>query len=107
MLALTAAATAHLAQRGVPPVVAGTAALAIGALLGSINGVMVAAVRTNPFVTTLSTLLIFRGAAFIIAWRKLLRRRVPRLVIPSRRNMYYPCKVEKARLVGGPIGQNY
>lgn len=42
------------------------AALAIGALLGSINGVMVAAVRTNPFVTTLSTLLIFRGAAFII-----------------------------------------
>ena len=27
---------------------------------------MVAAVRTNPFVTTLSTLLIFRGAAFII-----------------------------------------
>jgi len=66
MLALTAAATAHLAQRGIPPVVAGTAALAIGALLGSINGVMVAAVRTNPFVTTLSTLLIFRGAAFII-----------------------------------------
>ncbi len=38
----------------------------LGALLGSINGVMVAAVRTNPFVTTLSTLLIFRGAAFII-----------------------------------------
>src|SRR5271166_1884804 len=65
MLALTAAATAHLAQRGVPPVAAGTAALAIGALLGSINGVMVAVVRTNPFVTTLSTLLIFRGTAFI------------------------------------------
>jgi len=66
MLALTAAATAHLAQRGVSPVVAWAAALAIGALLGSINGVMVAVVRTNPFVTTLSTLLIFRGAAFII-----------------------------------------
>ena len=27
---------------------------------------MVALVRTNPFVTTLSTLLIYRGAAFII-----------------------------------------
>ena len=66
MLALTAAATAHLAQRGVSPVAAGVAALAIGALLGSINGVMVAVVRTNPFVTTLSTLLIFRGAAFIL-----------------------------------------
>ena len=44
----------------------GCPALVIGGLLGSINGVMVAAVRTNPFVTTLSTLLIFRGAAFII-----------------------------------------
>ena len=44
----------------------GRPALAIGGLLGSINGVMVAAVRTNPFVTTLSTLLIFQGAAFII-----------------------------------------
>jgi ribose transport system permease protein len=66
MMALIAAATAHLAQRGVSPVVVAAAALAIGALLGSINGVMVAAVRTNPFVTTLSTLLIFRGAAFIV-----------------------------------------
>ena len=65
MMALTAAVTAHLAQHGVSPVVVAASALAIGALLGSINGVMVAAVRTNPFVTTLSTLLIFRGAAFI------------------------------------------
>jgi ribose transport system permease protein len=65
MMALTAAVTAHLAQRGVSPVVVTVSALAIGALLGSINGVMVAAIRTNPFVTTLSTLLIFRGAAFI------------------------------------------
>jgi ribose transport system permease protein len=37
----------------------------MGALLGSINGLMVAVVRTNPFVTTLSTLLVFRGAAFV------------------------------------------
>jgi len=66
MMALIAAVTAHLAQRGVSPVVVAAAALAIGALLGSINGVLVAAVRTNPFVTTLSTLLIFRGAAFIV-----------------------------------------
>ncbi len=66
MLALTAAATAHLAQRGVPPIVAWAVALTVGGMLGSINGVMVAVVRTNPFVTTLSTLLIFRGAAFIL-----------------------------------------
>ena len=66
ILALSAALTGHLAQRGVSPVVAAAAALGIGALLGSINGVMVSAVRTNPFVTTLSTLLIFRGATFMV-----------------------------------------
>ncbi len=66
MMALTAAATAYLAQRGVSPVVAGVFALGFGSLLGSINGVMVSVVRTNPFVTTLSTLLIFRGAAFVL-----------------------------------------
>ena len=66
MLALTAAATAHLAQRDVPPILVGATALTMGGLLGSVNGVMVAVVRTNPFVTTLSTLLIFRGAAFIL-----------------------------------------
>ncbi len=66
MVALIAAGTAQLVQRGVAPIEAVAAALGIGALLGSINGLMVAAVRTNPFVTTLSTLLIFRGAAFIL-----------------------------------------
>jgi ribose transport system permease protein len=65
ILALSAAATAHLAARGVPAVLAGAAALALGGLLGTVNGFLVAVVRTNPFVTTLSTLLIFRGATFI------------------------------------------
>ena len=65
MMALVAAASGLLAQRGVPPVVVAATALMLGRFLGSINGVMVAAVRTNPFVTTLSTLLIYRGAAFI------------------------------------------
>jgi ribose transport system permease protein len=65
MLALTAAAAAHLAQRGVSPVWVAASAVAFGSLLGSINGVMISVVRTNPFVTTLSTLLIYRGAAFI------------------------------------------
>lgn len=65
IMALVAAASGLLTQRGVSPVVVAAAALALGSLLGSINGVMVAAVRTNPFVTTLSTLLIYRGAAFI------------------------------------------
>jgi ribose transport system permease protein len=66
MLALTAAATASLSQRGVPTLVSVAFALGLGTLLGSINGLMVAGVRVNPFVTTLSTLLVFRGGAFIL-----------------------------------------
>ncbi|QEH37055.1 Ribose transport system permease protein RbsC [Aquisphaera giovannonii] len=65
MMALTAAVAGLLAQRGCPSAAVATLVLALGAVLGSVNGLMVAAVRTNPFVTTLSTLLIYRGAAFI------------------------------------------
>ncbi|WP_165221003.1 ABC transporter permease [Aquisphaera insulae] len=65
MMALTAAVAGQLATRGTSPAVAAVLVLSLGTLLGSINGLMVSAVRTNPFVTTLSTLLIYRGAAFI------------------------------------------
>ncbi len=65
-LALTAACTATLAKQGVHPVLCACAALAVGLLLGAINGGFVAIVRTNPFVTTLSTLLVYRGAAFLL-----------------------------------------
>jgi len=41
-------------------------AAAAGALLGALNGVCVAYVGVNPFVTTLSTMLIFRGIALIM-----------------------------------------
>ncbi len=41
-------------------------ALAFGLILGAINGLFVARVGTNPFVTTLSTTLMYRGAAFVM-----------------------------------------
>jgi ribose transport system permease protein len=66
ILALCAAGTAMLIKAGLGPIPAALAAMAIGAALGAINGQFVALVRTNPFVTTLSTLLIFRGAAFAL-----------------------------------------
>lgn len=65
-LALSAAVGASLAVAGWPPYVAGAGAIGCGLLLGFINGFFVSMVRTNPFVTTLSTLLIFRGAAFAL-----------------------------------------
>jgi ribose transport system permease protein len=41
-------------------------AIVAGVLLGSINGVVVSYVGVNPFVVTLSTMLIFRGIALVI-----------------------------------------
>ena len=67
ILALTAAGAAKLATSGglsfatILPLI-----LLLGAALGSVNGLCVAAVGTNPFVTTLSTQLIYRGAAFVL-----------------------------------------
>ncbi len=66
ILGLTAAATAWLAQDVLGPWPAALAALGLGALLGAVNGLFVALVRTNAFVTTLSTLLIYRGATFVL-----------------------------------------
>jgi ribose/xylose/arabinose/galactoside ABC-type transport system permease subunit len=65
MLALTAAIVAHLAQWTGSGAICMSAALAVGLVLGALNGFFVSVVRTNPFVTTLSSLLIYRGAAFI------------------------------------------
>lgn len=65
MIALTAAVVAHLAQWSGSGAVCVATALAVGLILGALNGFFVSVVRTNPFVTTLSSLLIYRGAAFI------------------------------------------
>jgi ribose/xylose/arabinose/galactoside ABC-type transport system permease subunit len=48
----------------IPVAVAATAL--VGCLLGLVNGLLIAYVGVNPFVVTLSTMLIFRGLALII-----------------------------------------
>jgi ribose transport system permease protein len=50
-----------------PPIVAVAAALAIGASLGAIHGVLIARLRLQPFIVTLCGLLLYRGAARYIA----------------------------------------
>lgn len=66
MVAVCAAVAAWLAgPEAVGPWLAGPAALLVGAMLGAFNGLVVAYVGVNPFVATLSTLLAFRGAAFV------------------------------------------
>ena len=48
----------------VPTAIAITAL--VGTLLGAVNGVLIAYVGVNPFVVTLSTMLVYRGLALIL-----------------------------------------
>jgi ribose transport system permease protein len=42
------------------------ATAAVGLVLGAVNGILIAHVGVNPFVVTLSTMLVFRGIALIL-----------------------------------------
>lgn len=48
---------------GWPVAVVAVAAIALGALLGSVNGLLIAYAKTRPFITTLVTLLAYRTVA--------------------------------------------
>jgi ribose transport system permease protein len=50
-----------------PPTVALAAALALGACLGAVHGILVTRLRLQPFIVTLCGLLLYRGAARYIA----------------------------------------
>jgi ribose transport system permease protein len=54
----------HGAAVAVPAALGAT--LLAGTLLGAVNGVLIAYVGVNPFVVTLSTMLIYRGVALIL-----------------------------------------
>ena len=45
-------------------------ALAFGALVGLVNGFVVARLKINPLITTLATMMMVRGAAFVFAGGK-------------------------------------
>jgi ribose transport system permease protein len=66
IVAFTGAASALLLAAGSPVVVAVLAGLAFGAAIGLFNGLIVAKIGINPFVTTLSSLSLFRGLTLIL-----------------------------------------
>lgn len=67
ILALCAAVAAMLSTRThIHPAAIAALALGAGAILGSLNGLVVAGVGASPFVTTLSTQMIYRGATFVL-----------------------------------------
>jgi ribose transport system permease protein len=66
VVALTGAATALLLTGDVPVWLAVLAGVALGACIGFFNGFIVSKVGINPFVTTLSSLSLFRGLTLIL-----------------------------------------
>jgi ribose transport system permease protein len=62
-IALTSVVGALLIQKGWGPVPVGTAVVLAGGLIGLLNGAAIAALRLVPFIITLGTLGVARGAA--------------------------------------------
>ena len=67
MIALVAVVIAALLQAGVPPLLSALGGIGVGLLCGMINGVLITRLRVVPFIVTLGTMLILRGAAKGIA----------------------------------------
>jgi ribose transport system permease protein len=63
MIALTTVVIAQLLRMHVSPLLAALAAIATAALCGLINGVLITQLRVVPFIVTLGTMLVIRGAA--------------------------------------------
>ncbi|MBI2963334.1 MAG: SMP-30/gluconolactonase/LRE family protein [Deltaproteobacteria bacterium] len=51
---------------GAPVAAAGVATLALGALLGALNGAPIGALKVNPLLTTLVTLIVYRGVVTLL-----------------------------------------
>lgn len=66
IVAFTGAATAMCMKLGIPVIIAVLIGLAIGAGIGLFNGVIIAKVGINPFVTTLASMSLFRGLTLIV-----------------------------------------
>jgi ribose transport system permease protein len=63
IIALSTVVTALLLRASVSPAVAALGAVAAGALCGAVNGVLITGLRVVPFIVTLGTMLLVRGAA--------------------------------------------
>jgi Ribose/xylose/arabinose/galactoside ABC-type transport systems, permease components len=66
-LAFTGIVTGWCIKEGVPVLVTILIVLMIGAAIGLFNGVIIAKIGINPFVTTLASLSIFRGLTLILS----------------------------------------
>jgi ribose/xylose/arabinose/galactoside ABC-type transport system permease subunit len=63
IVSLATVVTALLLRQHVTPVVAAIGAIAAGAACGLVNGLLITLLRVVPFIVTLGTMLLIRGAA--------------------------------------------
>ncbi|MFP4377227.1 MAG: ABC transporter permease [Spirochaetales bacterium] len=67
VVALSGTCVAMLSNAGLPPSIAIIATLLIGIFVGFVNAVFITAIGVNPLITTLGTMMAYRGLAFIIS----------------------------------------
>lgn len=65
LLALSSVLMAGLMKGGMDPVMAMVLCCLIGTALGTVNGLIITAGRVAPFIATLATMTIFRGATLV------------------------------------------
>lgn len=65
ILALSSALTAGLLGSGMPVALAILSSLILGCILGMINGLLISYGKLAPFIVTLATMTIFRGATLV------------------------------------------
>ncbi|AST96240.1 ribose ABC transporter permease [Shouchella clausii] len=65
ILAFSGAVTATLLSSGMDPILAILIGLLVGAALGAINGIIIAKGKVAPFIATLATMTIYRGATLM------------------------------------------
>lgn len=65
ILALSSALTAGLIGHGVPVGIAIVLSVALGGILGMLNGLFISYGKLAPFIVTLATMTIFRGATLV------------------------------------------
>ena len=63
MIALSTVVIAQLLRQDVNPLLAALAAIGAAAFCGLVNGVLITQLRVVPFIVTLGTMLVIRGAA--------------------------------------------
>ncbi len=67
VVALSGMCTAKLMVSGVPPLAAVMLGIFLGAMLGFLNGMLVNSTGLHPFIITLGTQAIYRGATLIVS----------------------------------------